>query len=89
GYPCRLEDLALHISQPNLAHHVQRFLYQELHLEDERLVADVPLSECPPFNGPVSVFHSAEATYYALSDLSGIGGTYQERIQANPSWRKG
>ncbi|KDQ50958.1 hypothetical protein JAAARDRAFT_141102, partial [Jaapia argillacea MUCL 33604] len=89
GYPRRLEDLALHISQPDLAHHVQQFLYQELHPEDECLAADVPLSECPPFNGPVSVFHSAEVTYYAPSDLSGIGGMYQERIRANPSWRKG
>jgi hypothetical protein len=36
-----------------------------------------------------SVYHSAIATFFAPSDLSGIGGMRSERIRALPSWRNG
>jgi hypothetical protein len=32
---------------------------------------------------------SAAATFYAPSDLSGLGGMRREHIRATPSWRKG
>lgn len=36
----------------------------------------------------MSVFHSAIATFYAPSDLSGLGGMHSECIQSTPHWRK-
>jgi hypothetical protein len=44
---------------------------------------------CPHFFGRISIFHSAVATYYAPSDLSGIGGMRREWIRATPSWQNG
>jgi hypothetical protein len=37
----------------------------------------------------ISVYPSAVATFYAPSDISGIGGMRRERIRAVPSWRRG
>jgi hypothetical protein len=52
-----------------------------------RPTADVSLDECPSFVGTISVFHSAVARFYALSDLCGAGGMYREQIHSNPNWR--
>ena len=40
-------------------------------------------------NSSVSVFLSAVATFYAPSDLAGLGGMHSERIRSTPCWRKG
>ena len=40
-------------------------------------------------DSPISVFHSAIATFYAPSDLSGLGGMHTECIRSTPRWRKG
>lgn len=50
---------------------------------------DVPLSACPQFEGPIKVFNSAVATFFAPSDPSGVGGMCREHIRAAPSWRRG
>jgi hypothetical protein len=52
---------------------------------------DVPLTSCPEIPGSlrVDVFHSAISTYYAPSDLSGIGGMHREHIRVTPSWKGG
>ena len=52
---------------------------------------DSPLHFCPVVSSTlrINVFHSATSTYYALSDLSGIGGMRREVIHATPSWKKG
>lgn len=36
---------------------------------------------------PISVYHSAIASFYAPSDPSGIRGMRRERIRSTPSWR--
>ena len=36
---------------------------------------------------PISVYHSAVASFYAPSDPSGIRGMRRERIRSTPSWR--
>ena len=36
---------------------------------------------------PISVYHSAIASFYAPSDPSGIRGMHRERIRSTPSWR--
>jgi len=50
---------------------------------------DVPLTACPPFDGKISVYLSAVATYYAPSDPSGTSGMRRERIHSRMAWRKG
>jgi hypothetical protein len=50
---------------------------------------DVPLSACPRFEGPIKIFNSAAAMFFAPSDPSGVGGMHREHIRAMPSWQKG
>jgi hypothetical protein len=40
------------------------------------------------FDGPIAVYPSAVATFYAPSDQCGPGGMRTERIRAMPSWRQ-
>jgi hypothetical protein len=47
----------------------------------------VPLSQCPKIESKISLHYSATATFFAPSDLSGIGGMRREHIRANPRWR--
>jgi hypothetical protein len=83
-----VEQLSDHLNVPDLHILIQRFLYDQLHLDRPSLV-DVPLSSCPSPTGRIHLHLSAVATYYAPSDLSGIGGMRRERIRAIPSWRRG
>ena len=41
------------------------------------------------FYGKITFYSSAVATFYAPSDISGIGGMHHECIHAVKSWRKG
>jgi hypothetical protein len=84
-----VEDLAAELNLPDLHKLFRKFLYDQLHLNGPFTSSDVPLSACPSFEGKVSVYLSAVATYYAPSDHSGIGGMRRERIRAVPSWRRG
>ncbi|KAI5980694.1 hypothetical protein EDD15DRAFT_2392728 [Pisolithus albus] len=70
---------------PKLVH---IFLLGQLLPDDNRDPADVPPSECPGYKGRISIYHSASSTFYAPSDLSGIGGMRREYIQAAPTWRR-
>ena len=67
----------------------RRFLFDQVYPDNEIPGSDVSLDLCPRLSGPISVFHSAVATYYAPSDASGIGGMYRERIRATPAWNRG
>ncbi|KAJ7102682.1 hypothetical protein C8R43DRAFT_1092270 [Mycena crocata] len=49
-------------------------------------LADVPLDDCPRFDGRINVHHSAIAHYYAPSDLCGAGRMHREHIRSNPRW---
>jgi hypothetical protein len=51
-------------------------------------LADIDVRDCPHFWGPISVYHSAIAYFYAPSDLCGAGGMYRERIRSNPNWHR-
>ena len=86
GYPTNLDGLSHHIQQPTLLLLTRQFLCSQLQNGfdpiDDGVVPD--LSDCS-----VSVFHSAVATFYAPSDLSGLGGMHSETIRSTPSWRKG
>jgi hypothetical protein len=83
--------LSGYLKQLQLLEHICRFLYDQLHPDAEVCGMDVPLHLCPivPPSLRIKVFHSATSTYYAPSDLSGIGGMHRELIRATPSWKKG
>ena len=38
------------------------------------------------FDGPICVFHSAKAEFYAPSDLCGTGGMHREVIHVNSNY---
>ncbi|KAJ7138682.1 hypothetical protein C8R43DRAFT_1089287 [Mycena crocata] len=92
AYPTSIVALAAHIHVPNFPHLVQSFLHDQLYpdsaseasssspsdYDDTDMLADLP----------VSVFHSAVATFYSPSDPSGIRGMRRERIRSTPRWRK-
>jgi hypothetical protein len=86
-----LMALAAHIGEPKLQEFVKRFLYDQLYPDANVCGMDAPIEACPnlPPTLHVRVFHSARATYFAPSDLSGIGGMHRESIRAMPSWKKG
>lgn len=85
GYPRTVKDLAAHIDQPQFPQLIRRFLYDQLNPDSDDS-SDVDISECPYFPGPIHVYHSATARFYAPSDLCGAGGMYRERIRSNPNW---
>ena len=90
-YPPTLGGLANHLNEPNLSDYIRRFLYDRLYPDADVCGMDAPIEDCPtvsPFLR-LKVFHSATATYYAPSDLSGIGGMHRERIRATPTWQNG
>lgn len=92
--PRSAHELARHFDISNFPSLVARFLYDQLHPSTplastisppasyERIIANPDLTT-------ILVFSSAVATFYAPSDISGIGGMRRERIRATASWRKG
>jgi hypothetical protein len=90
-YPSMIDQLAVYLGQPRLIDHIRRFIYDQFHPDAETCGMDVQLDLCPEISSQlrVKVFHSATSTYYAPSDLSGIGGMHRERIRAMPRWKGG
>ena len=81
SYPRNLKDLATHIGIPSLYQLAHYFLADQLTPDEEGYVDE------PTITSPISVFHSATATFYAPSDPSGVRGMRRERIRSTPSWR--
>ena len=86
-YPRHLQGLADHIGQPHLPELTRRYLFDQLIPNAFITSNDITVHQCPQITSPVSVFHSAIATFYAPSDESGIRGMRRERIRSTPSWR--
>ncbi|KAI0309566.1 hypothetical protein OF83DRAFT_1071876 [Amylostereum chailletii] len=89
GLPHPLDLLSVAVGHPRLPELIRRYLYDEKHPNSDISSADVALTSCPEFDGHVSVFPSAVATFYAPSDMSGIGGMHRERIHSTSSWHHG
>lgn len=83
-----VQVIAAQISQPNFKKHIRQFLYEQLNplFDHDSINVSTAL---PSFNENINVFPSAVATFYAPSDLCGVGGMRKERIRAVPSWYKG
>ena len=77
----------MEIQQPNFPNLIQRFIYNQEHLDGHD--SDTSLSAPPRFYGKITVYPSAVATFCAPSDILGVGGMRHERIRAVKSWRKG
>ncbi|KAF5350412.1 hypothetical protein D9758_012462 [Tetrapyrgos nigripes] len=88
GLPTEMEELAHHIDVPQLPFLIRWFLYQQDYPDADQNAPILP-SQLPHYTGPVHVYPSAVATFYAPSDKSGIGGLMRERIRSVSSWRKG
>ncbi|KAF8836924.1 hypothetical protein BDN67DRAFT_991964 [Paxillus ammoniavirescens] len=86
SFEAHVQLLAVELNIPNLQDHIQMFLYQQQHPDEECNPEDIPRVDCPVYNGKISVFNSASAMFYALSDISGIGGMWCEYIQSCASW---
>ncbi|KDQ55327.1 hypothetical protein JAAARDRAFT_86873, partial [Jaapia argillacea MUCL 33604] len=56
---------------PDLPNMIWRFIHDQLYLDDHLAAENIPLDHCPVFHGRISVYHSATATFYAPSELSG------------------
>ncbi|KAK0460266.1 uncharacterized protein EV420DRAFT_1620047 [Desarmillaria tabescens] len=86
GYPRDIADLGQYIGHPDLPALTQMFLREQLNLgrPDNHNYSDD--TGYPIIDGPVRVFHSATATFYSPSDISGVRGMRRERICATPSW---
>jgi len=87
NYPSNLRALAHFILQPNLPILTSHFVHIQLQLNDADPNITAPYPDVS--ESPVSVFHSAVSTFYAPSDLSGLGGMHSECIRSTPYWRKG
>ncbi|EED77280.1 predicted protein, partial [Postia placenta Mad-698-R] len=86
GYCRHLAVVGEQLQIPELVDLVASFLLQQLNDNT------APMQDASQYRSPrlrTSVFHSAVATFYAPSDLSGRGGMKRERIRATPSWRSG
>ncbi|KAJ8701478.1 hypothetical protein PTI98_000250 [Pleurotus ostreatus] len=87
NYPRRMDLLAEHVNVPELHGLTRRFLYDHLYPHAHYSSNDITLDDCPEIHSKVSVYHSAVATFFAPSDMSGIRGMRRERIRSTPDWR--
>ncbi|KAH8979767.1 hypothetical protein EDB86DRAFT_3088545 [Lactarius hatsudake] len=83
AYP---EDIATKIELPTFPNLVRQFINDQQYPDYD---SDASISDFPNFYGKIIVYPSAVATFYAPSDISGVGGMHRERIYAVKSWRKG
>lgn len=80
-----VSDVAQDLVLPNLEEAIRCFLYEEITESND--AQSVDLAACPPLTSRISRYHSATATFFAPSELSGSGGMHSEIIRANPNWR--
>ncbi|KAG1805024.1 uncharacterized protein HD556DRAFT_1429137 [Suillus plorans] len=85
--------LADQIGEPELTTHIQQFLHDQLHCSDSNSEASESgagsSSALPELHEKITLYTSAIATFFAPSDVSGIGGMRYERIRAVDTWRNG
>ncbi|KAN0128104.1 hypothetical protein V8E53_014085 [Lactarius tabidus] len=84
NYPSQLHTLAAYINQPKFPLAFTQFLFKYCHSTEQ--IVPLTIEECPVFDGVIKVHHSALATFYAPSDLSGSGGLRCERIRSTPNF---
>ncbi|KAI0313865.1 hypothetical protein OF83DRAFT_1208258 [Amylostereum chailletii] len=85
GYPSNIYVIAEQIHEPLLPVLTHRFLFHQLHPD----VSTTPI-QLPQLKQStrIRVYHSARATFYAPSDVSGLQGMRREIIRSTPRWQK-
>ncbi|KAN0134484.1 hypothetical protein V8E53_007630 [Lactarius tabidus] len=84
AYPSQLHALATYINQPKFPLVFMQFLYKYGH--SNKQIAPSTIEECSAFEGVIKVHHSAVATFYSPSNLSGSGGLQREQIRLTPNF---
>ncbi|KAI6042368.1 hypothetical protein EDC04DRAFT_2866821 [Pisolithus marmoratus] len=79
-------DLAIKLNIPQFHDILWHFLQSQLQ-HDDHDPEDVPLDECPFYDGSVNVYNSASSMFYAPSDVSGLHGMCHKHIHCSPTWR--
>ncbi|KAI6011092.1 hypothetical protein EDC04DRAFT_2871132 [Pisolithus marmoratus] len=79
-------DLAIELNIPQFHDILWCFLQSQLQ-HDDHDPEDVPLDECPFYDGSVNVYNSMSSTFYAPSDVSGLHGMCHKHICCSPTWR--
>ncbi|KAI0083393.1 hypothetical protein BDY19DRAFT_978759 [Irpex rosettiformis] len=79
--------LAEYLSVPRLEEFMRRFLFEQLHPDNDPLA--VSLNDCPPIMSKVYLYPSASAMFCAPSDHSGVQGMRRERIRSVMEWHGG
>lgn len=88
--PRDVQLLSAWLEIPSLPSLISRFLYAYEHHPDLDVpLDDIPINQCPKFSDKVYLYPSAVATYYAPSDISGVGGMIRERIRSTRRWLNG
>jgi len=82
-------EFAHSLDHPDIIGKLHLFITHQTHTDfDSNLsLMDIPDDQPPEFDHLITLYPSAVATYFAPSDLSGIGGMRSERIRATPNWR--
>lgn len=80
-YPSHLTELAAFIHKPGFPHALRTFIHEQNHPNSGHQT-----QRDDSFNGPIRVFHTAKAEFYAPSDLCGVGGMHREVIHSNPNY---
>ena len=88
NFPSNFADLGQRTNH-DLVTLVQHFLYDQLHPDSALPGSGVSPALLPNPQSTVRVFPSAIATFFAPSDVAGMGGMYRQRIRATPLWRRG
>jgi hypothetical protein len=74
---------------PEFAQMLRRFLYDQIYPDALVSSSNISIDACPVFEGKISIFGCASATFRAPSDPSGPRSMRREYIRATPAWRKG
>jgi len=83
----KVAALADEFNLPQFPNILRHYLHSQLHPTDPCNLDDIPLGECPLYDGKLRVYHSACVTFFAPSDLSGVYGMRCEYICSCPMWR--
>ncbi|KAF7359698.1 hypothetical protein MVEN_00694200 [Mycena venus] len=86
SYPRFANSLADYIKVPDFPDLLLNFLHDQLSSPNYPTYGDVSDDDLDISELPISVYHSAVATFYAPSDPSGICGMRRERIRSTPTF---
>ena len=82
--------LAHSLDEPDLVNKLRSFSTDQTCAGDynsDASLMDDSDNQLPEIDDLITLYPSAVATYFAPSDLSGIGGMHSERIRATSNWR--